>query len=130
MNGGAVAGISIACFLVGLIGGFFVFRFITKRELKKNPPINKDQVRALLRATGRTPSEADVERAMKAMNDAKSPNYNPYAGMSKKKEEENKKDLPSGRFFSLLIIFSLITFSGRTHASWDQSSSLHVWLIF
>lgn len=58
MNGGAVAGISIACFLVGLIGGFFVFRFITKRELKKNPPINKDQVRALLRATGRTPSEA------------------------------------------------------------------------
>ena len=70
MNGGAVAGISIAC------------------ELKKNPPINKDQVRALLRATGRTPSEADVERAMKAMNDAKSPNYNPYAGMSKKKKKK------------------------------------------
>lgn len=88
MNGGAVAGISIACFLVGLIVGFFVFRFITKRELKKNPPINKDQVRALLRATGRTPSEADVERAMKAMNDAKSPNYNPYAGMSKKKKKK------------------------------------------
>ena len=71
-----------------VIGGFFVFRFITKRELKKNPPINKDQVRALLRATGRTPSEADVERAMKAMNDAKSPNYNPYAGMSKKKKKK------------------------------------------
>lgn len=85
MAGWAVALIAIACFLVGLIAGFFVCRYIVKRELKNNPPITKDQVRALMRATGRTPSEAQVEQAMRQMNEAKQPNYNPYAGKSKKK---------------------------------------------
>lgn len=85
MNGGAIAGIAIACLVAGLAIGFFVCRFVVKRELKKNPPISKDQIRALLRATGRTPSEAQVEQAIRSMNEAKQPNYNPYAGMSKKK---------------------------------------------
>lgn len=85
MNAGAVAGIAIACLIAGLVIGFFLCRFVVKRELQKNPPINKDQIRALLRATGRTPSEAQVEQAMRSMNEAKQPNYNPYAGLSKKK---------------------------------------------
>lgn len=87
MNAGAIATIAIACFLVGLAIGFFGCRFLVKRELEKNPPIGREQVRALLRASGRTPSEAQVEQAMRAMNQAKRPDYNPYAGMSKKKKK-------------------------------------------
>lgn len=85
LPGWATALIAVGCFLVGLIGGFFLCRFVVQRELKNNPPITKDQVRALMRATGRTPSEAQVEQAMRQMTQAKQPNYNPYAGKSKKK---------------------------------------------
>ena len=55
----------------GAAGGFFGARALFKSQLKKNPPVNEKQIRALYRQMGRTPSEAQVRAAMKAFNDAR-----------------------------------------------------------
>jgi len=54
--------------LGGAIAGFFVSRAVFKRQLKKNPPVNRQMIKALYRQMGRTPSEAQLNQAMKEMN--------------------------------------------------------------
>ena len=44
---GLLVGIIIGCILLGLVAGFFVSRWFFKRELKKNPPINENMIRAM-----------------------------------------------------------------------------------
>ena len=51
--------------------GSFIARYVFKRQLKKNPPINEKMIRALYMQMGRKPSEAQVKAAMKAMNQYK-----------------------------------------------------------
>jgi uncharacterized protein YneF (UPF0154 family) len=57
--------------LVGLVAGFFVARFIMKRELKKNPPINEQMIKIMMSQMGRTPTQKQINQMMKAMNNAK-----------------------------------------------------------
>ncbi|MCQ2814736.1 MAG: YneF family protein [Bacilli bacterium] len=64
---GSWIGVVIAALIGGLIIGFFVSRFIFKRQIEKNPPINEDMIRALYRSVGRTPSEADIRRTLNAV---------------------------------------------------------------
>ena len=58
--------------LFGLIGGviigFLVARYIFKRELKKNPPINEEMIKTLMRGMGRNPSQKQVNQLMKQMS--------------------------------------------------------------
>ena len=54
--------------LGGAIAGFFVSRAVFKRQLKKNPPVNRQMIKALYRQMGRTPSEAQLNQALKEMN--------------------------------------------------------------
>ena len=54
--------------LGGAIAGFFISRAVFKRQLKKNPPVNRQMIKALYRQMGRTPSEAQLNQAMKEMN--------------------------------------------------------------
>ena len=67
METGAVIGLAIGLFVVGLVVGFFVTRWFFKRQLEKNPPINEAMVRALYQSVGRKPSEADIQRTINAV---------------------------------------------------------------
>ena len=57
--------------LVGLVAGFFVARFIMKRELKKNPPINEQMIKIMMSQMGGTPTQKQINQMMKAMNNIK-----------------------------------------------------------
>lgn len=63
--------IAIGTFIIGLVVGFFVSRFVFKKYLKKNPPVTENMIRVMLQQMGRTPSEKQVRAVMKSMNDAK-----------------------------------------------------------
>ena len=68
---GAWLGITIAALVVGLVAGFFIARYIFKKQLEKNPPINENMIRAMMTQMGRKPSERQVKQVMAAMNAAK-----------------------------------------------------------
>lgn len=53
--------------VVGLIAGFLITRHIFKKQLKDNPPINEDMIKALMRGMGRQPSQKQVNQLMKQM---------------------------------------------------------------
>lgn len=61
----------VGVLLVGLVAGFFIARTIFKKQLEKNPPINENMIRAMMKQMGRTPSEKQVKQVMAAMNAAK-----------------------------------------------------------
>ena len=63
--------IGIVCLLVGFFVGFFVIRAIFTKQLKDNPPINRDMIRAMFMQMGRKPSEKDITRVMNSMNQYK-----------------------------------------------------------
>ncbi|HKM10519.1 MAG TPA: YneF family protein [Bacilli bacterium] len=54
----------------GVAAGYFLARFIFKRELKKNPPVNEKMIRVMLTQMGRKPSEKQVREIMNSMNNA------------------------------------------------------------
>ena len=58
----------IECLLVGLVAGFFITKTIFEKQLKKNPPINRNMIKALYSQMGRKPSEKDINRIMESMN--------------------------------------------------------------
>ena len=71
MPGWGIALLAVGTFIVGLILGFFLSRIFFKRYLKKNPPINENQIRAMYASMGRTASEKDIRRVMKQMEQSR-----------------------------------------------------------
>lgn len=63
--------IGLGCLVVGFIIGFFVIRTVFTKQLKNNPPINRDMIRAMFMQMGRKPSEKDITRVMNSMNQYK-----------------------------------------------------------
>ena len=57
--------------LITAVATFFIVRKIFANQLKKNPPINENMIRAMMTQMGRTPSEKQVRAVMKSMEDAK-----------------------------------------------------------
>ncbi len=55
--------------VVGAAGGFFLARYMFKKELQKNPPINEKMIRAMFIQMGQKPSEAKIRQIMKAMEE-------------------------------------------------------------
>jgi uncharacterized protein len=53
--------------VAGLVAGFFGARWLFKRELAKNPPINEKMIRAMFMAMGRKPSESQVRAVMNSI---------------------------------------------------------------
>ena len=53
--------------IVGLIGGFFMARKYMEKYLKDNPPINKDQLRAMMLQMGQKPSAKNLNQMMNSM---------------------------------------------------------------
>ena len=68
-NGGWF-GLVMAALVVGLVAGFFGARKLFASQIKKNPPINENMIRAMFRSMGRKPSEAQIRAVMKSMQDA------------------------------------------------------------
>ena len=54
---------------VCLVIGFFASRYVFKKNLKKNPPINEKMIRAMFMEMGRKPNETQIKRIMKSIND-------------------------------------------------------------
>lgn len=54
--------------ILGLVAGFFAARYYFKRQLRKNPPINEQMIRAMYMQMGRKPSEAQIKKIMRDMN--------------------------------------------------------------
>lgn len=57
--------------IVGLVIGFFVTRFMIKKQMEKNPPINEKMIRAMFLQMGRKPSEAQIRAVMNSMKNQK-----------------------------------------------------------
>ena len=64
---GGLVGIIIGMLIVGAIIGFFVARWVFKRQLQKNPPINENMIRAMFMQMGRKPSESQIRAVMNQM---------------------------------------------------------------
>lgn len=56
-------GIPIALVVGGIIGYIIATKYF-KKQLKDNPPITEDQVRAMYRQMGRQPSETQIKQIM------------------------------------------------------------------
>ena len=54
--------------IAGGIAGFFLARFFIKKQLKDNPPINEQMIKAMMTQMGRTPSQKQVNQMMKSMS--------------------------------------------------------------
>ena len=54
--------------VVGIIAGFLIARFVTKKMLEKNPPINEKMIEAMMSGMGRKPSQKQVKQVMAQMN--------------------------------------------------------------
>lgn len=53
--------------VVGLVAGFLISKKLVAKELKENPPINEEMIKALMRGMGRNPSQKQVNQLMKQM---------------------------------------------------------------
>lgn len=54
--------------IAGIVIGFFLARHFMTKELKKNPPINEEMIKTLMRGMGRTPNQKQVNQLMKQMS--------------------------------------------------------------
>jgi uncharacterized protein YneF (UPF0154 family) len=63
--------ILIGTLLAGAVAGFFISRTVFTKYLQKNPPINKNMIRAMMMQMGRKPSERDINRILESMNQYK-----------------------------------------------------------
>ena len=64
---GLVIGISVATLLIGAVLGFYISQKYFKKQLEDNPPITRDQIKAIYRQMGRTPSEGQINSIMETM---------------------------------------------------------------
>ncbi|PWG00716.1 YneF family protein [Levilactobacillus bambusae] len=53
--------------ILGAVGGFFGARKYLENYLKDNPPINEDQLRAMMLQMGQKPSQRKLNQMMNAM---------------------------------------------------------------
>lgn len=82
--------IGIVCLLVGAVVAFFVTRHIFNKQLEKNPPINREMIRAMFMEMGRKPSEKDISRVINRMNQ--------YSPDEKKKTQNEEEKVKSKKF--------------------------------
>lgn len=60
--------IGIGALLVGFVIGFFVIKKVFSNQLEKNPPVNREMIRAMFMQMGRKPSEKDITKVLESMN--------------------------------------------------------------
>lgn len=78
-GGGLCAGDIIAIVLGCLIPiiiflTFYITRKLIEKQLRDNPPITENQIRAMYMSMGRKPSEAQIRQTMLAMKNSRNQN--------------------------------------------------------
>ena len=68
MELGVAIGAIIGAFLLGAIGAFLLTRYLFKKQLQENPPINEKMIRVMFAQMGRTPSEKQIREIMRNVN--------------------------------------------------------------
>ena len=58
----------VLALVAGLVIGFLITRYLFKKQLQKNPPINEKMIRAMFMQMGRKPSEAQIRAVMNNVN--------------------------------------------------------------
>lgn len=53
--------------IIGIIIGFAIGQKRFKKQLQENPPITREQIKAMYAQMGRTPSEAQINQMMETM---------------------------------------------------------------
>ena len=53
--------------IIGAIIGFFGARYMFKKQLQKNPPINEKMIRAMYMEMGRKPNEVQIKKIMSSI---------------------------------------------------------------
>ena len=71
MEVGVAVGLIIGAFILGALGAFFLTRYLFKKQLEKNPPINEKMIRVMFAQMGRTPSEKQIREIMRNVNNQK-----------------------------------------------------------
>ena len=71
MEVGVAIGLIIGAFILGAVGAFFLTRWLFKKQLEKNPPINEKMIRVMFAQMGRTPSEKQIREIMRNVNSQK-----------------------------------------------------------
>ena len=71
MEVGVAVGLIIGAFVLGAVGAFFLTRYLFKKQLEKNPPINEKMIRVMFAQMGRTPSEKQIREIMRNVNSQK-----------------------------------------------------------
>jgi uncharacterized protein YneF (UPF0154 family) len=61
----------VGVLLAGGVIGFFAARAWFKRYLEKNPPVNENMIKEMMRQMGRTPSQKQVNQILQSMNQYK-----------------------------------------------------------
>lgn len=54
--------------IIGAVIGFFIASTVTKKYLKKNPPINEAMIKDLMSQMGRKPNQKQINQMMKSMS--------------------------------------------------------------
>ncbi|MBQ4254694.1 MAG: YneF family protein [Bacilli bacterium] len=63
---GIIVGVAVAAFA----GGFFLCRFLIKKQLRENPPISEKQIRAMYASMGKKPTEKQIRATMNAIKNS------------------------------------------------------------
>ncbi|MCR5079612.1 MAG: YneF family protein [Bacilli bacterium] len=63
---GIIVGVAVAAFA----GGFFLARFLIKKQLRDNPPISEKQIRAMYASMGKKPTEKQIRATMNAIKNS------------------------------------------------------------
>ena len=71
MEVGVAVGLIIGAFVLGAAGAFLLTRYLFKKQLEKNPPINEKMIRVMFAQMGRTPSEKQIREIMRNVNSQK-----------------------------------------------------------
>ncbi len=62
---------AVVALIVGAIIGFVLARKFIMKQIKDNPPINEEMIKAMFRQMGRPASQKQVNQVMKSMNQYK-----------------------------------------------------------
>lgn len=62
--------IILGCLIGGVVAGFFIARSIITKQIKENPPFNRDMIKAMYKSMGRSASESQINATMRAIEQA------------------------------------------------------------
>ncbi|WP_406616865.1 YneF family protein [Mycoplasmopsis adleri] len=68
---GIIVGVAILCLIVGGFSGFFIAKHKFEKQIRENPPITRNMIKAMFAQMGRKASESQINAVMRSMTNAK-----------------------------------------------------------